>query len=217
VIVSTQKPQDQIMAALEGGSRVFIIGCAKCATVCKSGGEEEVFRMQDVLTAAGKEVTGTIVIDETCHMLRTARDLRYRRDQVEQADFLLVLSCGAGIQSVAEASKKKVVAGTDSQFLGNIRRFGQFEQRCSLCGDCRLNDTGGVCPVTVCAKGILNGPCGGMEDGACEVDRNNRCAWVTIYERLELQERKERLDAITPARDFSLKCHPRSLTLEKQF
>lgn len=203
------------MTALEGGDRVFIIGCAKCATVCKSGGEEEVFRMQEALAAAGKDVTGTIVIDETCHMLRTGRDLRSRREQVEEADFLLVLSCGAGIHSVAEATEKKVVAGTDSKFLGNIRRFGQFEQRCSLCGDCRLNDTGGVCPVTVCAKGLLNGPCGGMEDGTCEVDQNNRCAWVTIYERLERQQRAERLDEITPARDFYHKRHPNSLVLEK--
>jgi ferredoxin len=200
---------------MEGGNRVFIIGCAKCATVCKAGGEEEVFRMQDALTAAGKEITGTIVIDETCHMLRTARDLRSRREQVDEADFLLVLSCGAGIQSVAEASEKKVVAGTDSRFLGNIRRFGQFEQRCSLCGDCRLNDCGGVCPVTVCAKGLLNGPCGGMEDGACEVDRNNRCAWVTIFERLERQHLVERLDEITPGRDFAHKRHPNGLKLEK--
>jgi len=215
MIVSTQKPLEQIFAALEGGSRVFIIGCAKCATVCKSGGEEEVFRMQDVLTAAGKEVTGTIVIDETCHMLRTARDLRSRREQVDEADFLLVLSCGAGIQSVAEAAEKKVVAGTDSKFLGNIRRFGQFEQRCSLCGDCRLNDSGGVCPVTVCAKGLLNGPCGGMEDGACEVDRNNRCAWVTIYERMERDQRAGQLDEITSVRNFALKRHPNGLTLEK--
>ena len=158
MIVSTQKPLEQIVSALDGGSRVFIIGCSKCATVCKSGGEEEGFRMQEALADAGKEITGTIVIDEICHMLRTGRDLRSRQEQVNQADFLLVLSCGAGIQSVAEASEKKVVAGTDSKFLGNIRRFGQFEQRCSLCGDCRLNETGGVCPVTVCAKGLLNGP-----------------------------------------------------------
>ncbi|MDA8429708.1 MAG: methylenetetrahydrofolate reductase C-terminal domain-containing protein [Geobacteraceae bacterium] len=215
MIVSTQKPLDQILAALEGAARVFIIGCAKCATVCKAGGEEEVFRMQDELTAAGKEVTGTIVIDETCHMLRTGRDLRSRKEQVEEADFLLVLSCGAGIQSVAEACNQKVVAGTDSKFLGNIRRFGQFEQRCSLCGDCRLNDTGGICPVTVCPKGLLNGPCGGMEDGNCEVDRTNRCAWVTIYERLEQQGRVENLHRTTASRDFTHKRHPHHLKLEK--
>jgi ferredoxin len=216
MIVSTQKPLDQILPALEGGNRVFIIGCAKCATVCKTGGEEEVFRMQEELTAAGKEVTGTIIIDETCHMLRTGRDLRSRKEQVDEADFLLVLSCGAGIQSVAEASEKKVVAGSDSKFLGNIRRFGQFEQRCSLCGDCRLNDTGGVCPVTVCPKGMINGPCGGMEDGNCEVDNNNRCVWVTIYERLERQGRVENLDRSTSTRDFSHKRHPHSLSLKKE-
>ncbi|HEY3308854.1 MAG TPA: methylenetetrahydrofolate reductase C-terminal domain-containing protein [Desulfuromonadaceae bacterium] len=215
MIVSTQKPLDQILAALQEGSRVFIIGCAKCATVCKSGGEEEVFRLQEELTTHGLDVTGTIVIDETCHMLRTGRDLRSRREQVQEADFLLVLSCGAGIQAVAEASEKKVVAGTDSKFLGNIRRFGQFEQRCSLCGDCRLNDTGGVCPVTVCAKGLLNGPCGGMQNGNCEVDESRRCAWVTIYERLEHQQRSQQLDEITPARDFAHKRHPNSLILEK--
>lgn len=215
MIVSTQKPLDQLLVALEGGSRVFIIGCAKCATVCKAGGEEEVFRLQEELTAAGKEVTGTIIIDETCHMLRTGRDLRSRKEQVDEADFLLVLSCGAGIQSVAEASEKKVVAGTDSKFLGNIRRFGQFEQRCSLCGDCRLNDTGGICPVTVCPKGLLNGPCGGMQDGNCEVDNTRRCAWVLIYERLERQERVERLDQETAARDFDHERHPHNLTLEK--
>lgn len=215
MIVSTQKPLDQILPALAGGSRVFIIGCAKCATVCKTGGEEEVFRMQEELTAAGKEVTGTIIIDETCHMLRTGRDLRSRKEQVDEADFLLVLSCGAGIQSVAEASEKKVVAGSDSKFLGNIRRFGQFEQRCSLCGDCRLNDTGGICPVTVCPKGMLNGPCGGMEAGNCEVDNTNRCVWVTIYERLEQQGRVGTLHQTTPAPDFSHKRHPHNLKLEK--
>lgn len=215
MIVSTQKPFQEIAAALEGGRSVFVIGCAKCATVCKSGGEEEVFRMQDALTEAGLEVTGTIVIDETCHMLRTARDLRSRREQVERADYLLVLSCGAGIQSVAEATEKKVVAGTDSKFLGNIRRFGQFEQRCSLCGDCRLNQTGGICPVTVCAKGLLNGPCGGMDEGNCEVDPSNRCAWVLIHERLEGQQRVGCLSLITPARNFTHKVHPGSLKLEK--
>lgn len=215
MIVSTQKKLIDILASLVGGRKIFIIGCAKCATVCKAGGEEEVFRMQDELIAAGKEVTGTIIIDETCHMLRTGRDLRSRKEQVDEADFLLVLSCGAGIQSVAEASDKKVVAGTDSKFLGNIRRFGQFEQRCSLCGDCRLNDTGGICPVTVCPKGLLNGPCGGMEDGNCEVDRTNRCAWVTIYERLERQDRVKNLDQETAARNFGHKRHPHSLSLEK--
>lgn len=215
MIVSTQKPLEQLLSALDGSSRVFIIGCAKCATVCKSGGEEEIFRMQEALLAAGKEVTGSIVIDETCHMLRTGRDLRSRREQVDEADFLLVLSCGAGIQSVAEAVDKKVIAGTDSKFLGNIRRFGQFEQRCSLCGDCRLTDTGGICPVTVCAKGLLNGPCGGMQNSQCEVDNERPCAWVTIYERLERQERLERLESVVTARDFVHEAHPGSLKLEK--
>lgn len=215
MIVSIQKTFDHILSALHGGEKVFIIGCAKCATVCKAGGEEEVFRLQEALSAAGKEVTGTIVIDETCHMLRTSRDLRSRKEQVDEADFLLVLSCGAGVQSVSETSDKKVIAGTDSKFLGNIRRFGQFEQRCSLCGDCRLTESAGTCPVTVCAKGLLNGPCGGMENGTCEVDPEKPCAWVTIYERLERQGRTEQMETITDARDFALQRHPARLKVDK--
>ena len=118
MIVSRQKPFADILAALEGMSRIFLVGCAKCATVCKSGGEEEVWQMQDALAAAHKEVTGSVIIDEVCHMLRVGRDLRAKEEMVAGADALLVLACGAGVQSVAAAAGKKTVAGLDSLFLG---------------------------------------------------------------------------------------------------
>ncbi|HZV83127.1 MAG TPA: methylenetetrahydrofolate reductase C-terminal domain-containing protein, partial [Geobacteraceae bacterium] len=165
MIVSRQKPIEEILSSLEGCKSVFLIGCTKCATVCKSGGEEEVWQMQEVLLAAGIEVTGSLVIDEACHMLRVSRDLRSKQQMVDEADSILVMACGAGIQSVSAATSKKTVAALDSLFLGNIRRFGQFEQKCSLCGECILTQTAGICPVTACAKGLLNGPCGGMDNG----------------------------------------------------
>lgn len=215
MIVSKQKPLPEILAALEGSGKVFLVGCAKCATVCKSGGEEEVWQMQERLTAAGKEVTGSIVIDEACHMLRAGRDLRGRKEMVEEADALLVLACGAGIQSVSGAVQKKTVAALDTQFLGNIRRFGQFEQRCSLCGECLLTETAGICPVTVCPKGILNGPCGGMAGGRCETDQETECAWLQIHERLRAQGEAGDMRKIVPPKDFSRKLKPGKLKVDK--
>jgi ferredoxin len=215
MIISKQKPFSEILAALENFNRVFLVGCAKCATACKSGGEEEVFQMQERLVSSGKEVTGSIIIDETCHMLRTSRDLRSKKEVVEEADAILVLACGSGVQSVSESIPKKTVAALDTLFLGNIRRFGQFEQRCSLCGDCVVTETAGICPATLCPKGLMNGPCGGMAEGRCETDPDAECAWVMIHDRLTVQGRAERLATIVPARDFSRVRKPGKLKVDK--
>jgi ferredoxin len=215
MIISKQKPFAEILASLAGCAKVFLVGCAKCATVCKSGGEEEVFQMQELLSSAGFEVTGSIVIDEACHMLRSGRDLRGRKEQVEEADALLVMACGAGVQSVSGSHKQSTVAALDTLFLGNIRRFGQFEQRCSLCGECIVTETAGICPVTVCAKGLMNGPCGGMSEGRCETDPDAECAWVLIHDRLAAQEQAGKLSKIVPAKDFSRMLKPGKLKVAK--
>ncbi len=190
MIISERKPDEELLQALADQTRLFLVGCAACATACKSGGEEEVFLMQEWLASLGKEVTGSVVIDEACHLMRAARDLRQRRLQVEEAEALLVLTCGAGVQSISAGTDRLVIGALNTLFLGNIRRFGQYEQKCSLCGECILNETAGICPVTNCAKGLLNGPCGGMEDGRCEADRELDCAWHLIFERLKKQGRK---------------------------
>jgi len=190
MIISEQKSPEELLTALAGLQRLFLVGCAACATVCKAGGEEEVFRLQEWLQEQGREVTGSMIVDEACHILRSARDLRHHRSQVEAAEALLVLACGAGIQSVSANTDQRVIGGLNSLFLGNVRRVGQYEEKCSLCGDCILNETAGICPVTTCAKGLLNGPCGGMEQGRCEADRELDCAWHLIYERLKRQGRK---------------------------
>ncbi|PLX84162.1 MAG: 5,10-methylenetetrahydrofolate reductase [Desulfuromonas sp.] len=190
MIISEQKSREELLKALEGKTRLFLVGCAACATACKSGGEEEVFQMQEWLASLGKEVTGSVVIEEACHIMRAARDLRHHKLPVEEAEALLVLACGAGVQAVSSNTDKRVIGALNTLFLGNIRRFGHYEEKCSLCGECILNETAGICPVTNCAKGLLNGPCGGMEDGKCEADRNLDCAWHTIFERLKKQGRK---------------------------
>lgn len=189
MIITAAKVRAELLAALSDKTRLFLVGCGACATVCRSGGEDEVFRLQEELTALGKEITGSMVIEEACHIMRAGRDLRQHQSQVEQAEALVVLACGAGVQSLSANTDQRVIAGLDSLFLGNVRRLGQYEERCSLCGECLLNETAGICPVTNCAKGILNGPCGGMEEGRCEADRDLDCAWQLIYQRLTRQGR----------------------------
>ena len=202
MIISEQKSREELLQALDGKTRLFLVGCAACATACKAGGEEEVFRMQEYLASVGKEVTGSMVIDEACHIMRAARDLRQHKGQVEEAEALLVLACGAGIQSISSSTDQRVIGGLNTLFLGNIRRFGQYEEKCSLCGECILNETAGICPVTNCAKGLLNGPCGGMEEGRCEADREIDCAWHLAFGRAPRQA--ELSASETFVRDFGL-------------
>lgn len=202
MIISAQKKRDELLQVLEGKGRIFIIGCGACATACKAGGEEEVFAAQEWLQASGREVTGWVIIDEACHILRAGQLLRQHRAQVDEADALLVLACGAGVQSISASTDQRVIGGLDSLFLGNIRRFGHYEEKCSLCGECILNETAGICPVTNCAKGLLNGPCGGLEEGKCEVDREIDCAWHLIYERLKRQKRPGVFARAVPAKKW---------------
>ncbi len=207
MIISSSKERQKLESLLQGYRTVFLIGCGSCATACKVGGEEEVFALQEWLEEGCWEVSGSMILKEACHIMRAARELRRFRDQVTEADVLLVLSCGAGAQSISDCIDKPVLTGVDPLFLGNVRRFGQYEEKCSLCGDCILNETGGICPVTTCAKGLLNGPCGGMEQGRCEVDRERECAWVRIYHRLENQRQGIFSNVVEP-KDWSRKFKP---------
>ncbi len=215
MIISTPKGREELEALLKDYRSLFLIGCGACATVCKVGGEDEVFATQEWLEETGREVVGSMILEEACHIMRSARELRRCKAQVEEADALLVLSCGAGVQSISNCVEKRVLTGVNSLFLGNIRRFGEFEEKCSLCGECILNETAGICPVTNCAKGLLNGPCGGLEDGHCEVDEERECTWLKIHERLEKQQRQGVFDRAVEAKDWSKKFRPGQHQLDK--
>ena len=208
MIISESKPLAELEEVLAPFASLFLVGCAACATACKAGGEEEVFRFQEWLAGKGKETTGSVVIDEACHLMRAARDLRQHAAAVAAADALVVLACGSGIQSISSNTDKRVVGALNSLFLGNVRRVGQYEEMCSLCGDCILNETAGICPVTNCAKGLLNGPCGGMQDGRCEIDSDLDCAWKLIYERLQRQQRPGVFARRVPPKTWSKRRKP---------
>jgi len=186
MIITEQKPAEEILEMLADYDSVFIVGCGECATECQTGGEYEVDEMSQRLTEAGKTVTGTVVPDVTCQVLDVGRQLRKNKEAVAAADAIMVLACGAGAQAVAESIDKPVVSGVNTLFLGDTIRHGQFYEWCSACGDCVLDEFGGICPITRCTKGQMHGPCGGTtDDGKCEVNSDNDCVWVLIQERME--------------------------------
>jgi ferredoxin len=196
MIIARQKPFTEVLEALGDARRVYIVGCGECATQTATGGAEEVADLARRLEEEGKSVVAVDVAHSVCQELDIKRLFRAHGEAVEAADVFLVLSCGAGSQAVIEATEKRVVAGTDTLFLGNVRRHFDYQEKCSLCGDCVIDRFGGVCPVVRCSKGLLNGPCGGANHGRCEVDDARECAWTIIYRRLEAQGRLDDLRTI---------------------
>ncbi len=212
MIITKQKPFDEILRALEGHERLFLVGCGICATTWGTGGEKETREMAARLAEAGKTCTGWVVTEESTCDLRTTRLLLKRnKEQVESADALLVLACGAGVQSVASLVDRPVYPALDTLFLARLQSLSVCDERCRLCGACILAETAAICPVTLCPKGLMNGPCGGYKDGKCEVDRERDCAWVAIYERLEALGQRERFLTIREPKDWSTARHPGSI------
>ena len=203
MIITKQKPWEEISQFLAAHRAIFICGCSECATLCKTGGEEEVKAMKERLEDAGKIVTGWVVLDPACHKLNNKKFFREHKSQIDQCDALIVMACGNGTQTVAEDIEKPVYPGCESLFLGEILRFGVFEERCQLCGECLLDITGGICPITRCSKSLLNGPCGGAEGGKCEINPEIDCGWQLIIERLEKKGNLKVLEQILPAKDWS--------------
>lgn len=208
MIIAKKKPIEDIIKSLEGETNVFIVGCGECATVTQTGGEKEVAEMKAQLEEAGKKVVATDVVAANCQELDLKRILRKHKEASEEAEAFLVLSCGAGTQSVRAATDKHVIPGNDTLFLGNVQRSMDFVEKCSLCGDCVLDEYGAICPVTRCAKGLLNGPCGGTSHGKCEVDPEMDCAWVLIHEQLKKEGREDKRTRVHAPKDWNVVAHP---------
>ena len=216
MIITKAKPFPEILQSLERDKVIFLVGCSECATVCKTGGEEEVKAMQDHLQQEGKTVSGWVILDPGCNLLEAKKEFRKHKEEIAQADSLLVMSCGGGVQIAQEASGKLVHPANNTLFLGTVKRFGQFQQYCSMCGECILDLTGGICPATRCPKGLLNGPCGGAKDEKCEVNPDNNCVWIEIYNRLkEIERLKEFLASSVQVHDYSVNTNPSALVLER--
>ncbi len=213
MIITRPRDYSRIRDNLESvrAKKVFVVGCGECATQSETGGEPQVLDMKARLEASGYDVVGWTVVEIPCNTNVTKLALRKHAGSADEADAFVVLACGAGTQSVAEARPgKPVFPGLESAFLGNVVRHGVFDERCSMCGECVLDRTGGICPVTTCPKGLLNGPCGAMWQGRCDVLGDGReCVFVRIRERLEAQGRDEP-GTIAP-KDHSRKRKPGSV------
>jgi ferredoxin len=203
MIITKQKELDFILKSINN-EPVFIIGCSECATLCHTGGEEEVLAMKSSLEEKNMAVTGWIVLDPACHLLNDKRLLRKYKNELNQAKKILVLACGNGVQTVSEIIENAdVIPGTDTLFLGEIKRSNEFEKRCSLCGECIQDIFGGFCPITRCPKSMLNGPCGGSINGKCEVDRDMDCVWDLIYKNLREKNQLHLLKGIKEPKAWS--------------
>lgn len=217
MIITEQKEFEEILRSLEGHERVFLLGCGICATTWSTGGEKEVREMAAQLTEAGKECTGWMVTEEsTCDVRTTRLLLKRNKEQVEPADAVLVLACGAGVQTVGALVDAPVYPALNTLFLARIQNLSVCDERCRLCGSCILAETAAICPVTLCPKGLMNGPCGGYEDGKCEVNREQDCAWVAIYERMEVLKQRERFKVIHEPKDWREDGHPGSVNKRAQ-
>ncbi len=215
MIITEQKPLEEILGYLEDYKRIAIIGCGECATVALSGGQKEVEEMALILTQNSKQVIYKEVISVACRVNNIKRAFK-RSPKIHDADAILIMACGAGVQAVRQVINTPIYPGLNSLFLANAVKAVEYEQNCITCGNCILGITAGVCPRTHCPKGLLNGPCGGMEDGRCEIDPAMECAWAVINRRLKEIYNKNPIEHIIPPMDYSKKLHPSKYKIDVQ-
>jgi ferredoxin len=182
--ITQAKSEEALDQLLKDFGRIFIIGCGTCVTLTRTGGQPEVAAMKETLSGKGKLVTGTTVVPVACDNL-TREFLSDYGDRIDQADTLLIMTCAFGVQTIARQLKKMVVPALDTLFIGKESAVGVFDEICTQCGTCIIGETGGICPVTNCHKGLVNGPCGGTNHGKCEIDIDKDCVWTLIYNRLK--------------------------------
>lgn len=212
MIISKQKDRDEILKSLENYNNIIILGCSECATVCHTGGEPELAEMKEFLESNGKTVNDTLVLTTSCNDLTTRKELK-SLESLEETDAILSLACGNGVQTLPKFLKIPILPGNNTSFVGERIRNGIFEENCRTCGDCLLGRTAAICPVTKCAKGLLNGACGGSKDGKCEVNPEEDCAWVLIFNKLEENDQLDLFEQIHPLRDYGPSSSRRNLNL----
>ena len=214
MIITQKKPLEELLAMLEGVTKVAVVGCGQCASARQTRGKPEVQAMKEFLEQHGMEVVGTMLPDECCHKLLVRRDIKAIKNSDAQA--VVCLACGDGTQTVADNITLPVYPANNTMFLGQVERVGMFNEYCRMCGDCVLGSTGGVCPITKCAKSLVNGPCGGQKNGKCEVNPDNDCAWILIYKRLVAIGQEDKLGQTRPDKGYAGVSYPRRINLREK-
>ena len=205
MIVAEQKPLAQIKTMVADYKKILVVGCGTCVTVCMAGGEKEVGILASCLRMAlrldGKEPE----IAEACIQRQCEWEfIEELKGKVEGIGAILSMGCGVGVQALSQFFENlPVYPALNTKFIGLPDQHGIWSETCGACGDCGLHKFGGICPIARCSKSLLNGPCGGSNNGKCEIDPETPCGWQLIYDRLKILGRLESLAEIKPPKDWS--------------
>jgi len=204
MIVAQRKNIPELLSIVEQHRKVLLLGCGTCVTVCLAGGQREVSIIASALRMAAKLKDRALEVEElTIERQCDNVFLEQAAEAIKKADAVLSLGCGAGVQALAERfNGKPVYAGLDTAFIGILEEWGVWAEKCAACGQCVLHQYGGICPITRCAKKMLNGPCSGSREDRCEVNPDRPCAWQLIYKRLKEIGQLDRLKEIKPPKNW---------------
>ena len=211
MIITQKKPIEELLDMLGGAQTVALVGCGSCATACATGGEQQIAELKGILEARGMRVVATAISDYCCMHLMTRTVLK--PVIAAEPEAVVAMSCGDGVQVIAQYCKCPVYPSNNTLFLGESVKMGLFEEACHMCGDCMLGQTGGICPISRCAKSLVNGPCGGSKNGRCEVNPDNPCAWVEIYNRLVALGQEEKLGVTRRDKGYDGVAYPRTVNI----
>ncbi len=218
MITAERKPMKEILEYINPYSRILLVGCNECVTVCAAGGRKEVGLLSAGLQMAFMKEGRTLEVKEIT--LERQCDPEYIEElvtQIDQVEAVLSMACGCGVQEIAKRySTMPVFPAVNTKFMGASEHQGVWAERCRGCGDCLLGLTGGICPIARCSKRIMNGPCGGSTNGKCEISPDIDCAWNLIWERLKALGLESRYEDITAAKDWRPSWHggPRRIIRE---
>jgi ferredoxin len=205
MIVADKKPFEEIVDSIKDYGNILVLGCNECVTVCEAGGKKEAGVLASALRmyflSKGREVN---VSERTLERQCDHEYLEEIRDIIDQFDAVISIACGVGVQFTAEKYRATpVYPGVNTCFMGATEKRGVWTERCQGCGQCILARTGGICPISRCAKRLFNGPCGGSSGGKCEVNKDIECGWQLIIDRLKALGKMDDYEIITPIKDWS--------------
>lgn len=204
MIIADKRSMDRILEMLDGHSKVLVVGCRSCTAICLAGGEKEAALTQEALLLhAHENVVDRTVEEMTVERACEKEFVELLAKKADVSDVILCLACGVGAQCIQERYPSvRVVPGVSTSNMGAPIAPGVFEERCAGCGDCVLHLTGGVCPIARCSKSLLNGPCGGSQNGKCEISKEVDCGWDIIYHSLERLGRLDLMEVNLPPKDW---------------
>ena len=218
MIVAEQKSIEEISNMIDNYDKILIVGCNTCVAICHAGGEKEVGILASALRIKTKTEGKNKTIDEAIVERQCEKEfIEKLEDKIQNYDVILSLACGIGPQTMIEVfPDKEILPGLNTTFYGMPEEQGVFEERCGGCGNCVLDKTAGICPIVRCSKSMLNGPCGGSQDGKCEINKEIDCGWQLIYDRLKALGKLDLMEEITPPKDWNTGRHggPRKMVRE---